>query len=47
MYKIFFGKRILNKFGNMELFFDKWRCNCNENTNIDDEIIGSNRNLQN
>jgi len=43
----FWEKVILKKFGSMELFFEKWRSYCNENPTIDDEIIGSIRNLEN
>jgi len=42
----FWEKVILKKFGSMELFFEKWRSYCNENPTIDDEIIGSIRNLE-
>ena len=42
----FWEKVILKKFGSMELFFEKWRSYCNENPNIDDEIIGSIRKLE-
>ena len=42
----FWEKVILEKFGNMELFFEKWRSYCNENPTIDDEIIGSTRMLE-
>ncbi len=43
----FWEKVILKKFGSMHLFFEKWRSYCNENPTIDDEIIGSIRNLEN
>jgi len=43
----FWEKVILKKFGSTELFFEKWRSYCNENPTIDDEIIGSIRNLEN
>jgi len=43
----FWEKVILKKFGSMELFFEKWRSYCDENPTIDDEIIGSIRNLEN
>ncbi|MBO8204637.1 restriction endonuclease [Prochlorococcus marinus] len=43
----FWEKVILKKFGSMELFFQKWRSYCDENPTIDDEIIGSIRNLEN
>ncbi len=43
----FWEKVILKKFGSMELFFEKWRSYCAENPTIDDEIIGSIRNLEN
>ncbi|MBO8219249.1 restriction endonuclease [Prochlorococcus marinus] len=43
----FWEKIILKKFGSMELFFEKWRSYCDENPTIDDEIIGSIRNLEN
>ena len=42
----FWEKVILKKFGTIELFFAKWRSYCNENPNIDDEIIGSIRKLE-
>ena len=43
----FWEKVILKKFGGMELFFEKWSSYCDENPTIDDEIIGSIRNLEN
>ena len=43
----FWEKVILKKFGGLELFFEKWRSYCDENPTIDDEIIGSIRNLEN
>ena len=43
----FWEKVILKKFGSLELFFEKWRSYCDENPTIDDEIIGSIRNLEN
>ena len=43
----FWEKVILKKFGSMELFFEKWRSYLDENPTIDDEIIGSIRNLEN
>ena len=43
----FWQKVILKKFGSMELFFEKWRSYCDMNPTIDDEIIGSIRNLEN
>jgi len=43
----FWEKVILKKFGSMELFFEKWRSYCDENPTIDDETIGSIRNLEN
>ena len=43
----FWEKVILTKFGGIELFFEKWRSYCYENPTIDDEIIGSIRNLEN
>jgi len=43
----FWEKVILEKFGSVELFFEKWRSYCDENPTIDDEIIGSIRNLEN
>jgi len=43
----FWEKVILKKFGSIELFFVKWRSYCEENPTIDDEIIGSIRNLKN
>ena len=43
----FWQKVILKKFGSIELFFEKWRSYCYENPTIDDEIIGSIRNLEN
>jgi len=43
----FWEKLILKKFGSMELFFEKWRSYCDQNPTIDDEIIGSIRNLEN
>jgi len=43
----FWGKVILKKFGSIELFFEKWSSYCHENPTIDDEIIGSIRNLEN
>ena len=42
----FWEKVILKKFGSIELFFVKWRSYCDENPTIDDEIIGSIRNLE-
>ena len=42
----FWKKVILKKFGSMESFFEKWRSYCDENPTIDDEIIGSIRNLE-
>jgi len=42
----FWEKVILKEFGSMELFFEKWRSYCDENPTIDDEIIGSIRNLE-
>ena len=43
----FWEKVILKKFGNMDLFFEKWRSYCDENPTIDDELIGSKRSLEN
>ncbi len=43
----FWEKVILKKFGSLELFFEKWKSYCDENPTIDDEIIGSIRNLEN
>jgi len=43
----FWEKVILKKFGSVELFFEKWKSYCSENPTIDDEIIGSIRNLEN
>jgi len=43
----FWEKVILKKFGSMELFFEKWRSYCDENPTINDEIIGTIRNLEN
>jgi len=43
----FWEKVILKKFGSLEIFFEKWRSYCDENPTIDDEIIGSIRNLEN
>ncbi len=43
----FWEKVIVKKFGSTELFFEKWRSYCDENPIIDDEIIGSIRNLEN
>jgi hypothetical protein len=42
----FWEKVILKKFGSMDLFFEKWRCYCDENPTIDDEVIGSIRKLE-
>jgi len=42
----FWEKVILKKFGNMELFFEKWRSYCEENPTITDETIGSIRKLE-
>ena len=43
----FWEKVILKKFGSIDLFFEKWKSYCYENPTIDDEIIGSIRNLEN
>ena len=42
----FWEKVILKKFGNKELFFEKWRSYCSENPTIDDEILGRIRKLE-
>ena len=42
----FWEKVILKKFSGQESFFEKWKSYCKLNPIINDEIIGSNRNLE-
>ena len=40
------GKVILEKFGSLELFFEKWRTYCSENSTINDGILETIRKLE-